>query len=293
MVKGVLQRQITLSFVSVPEHAKNVLQFSMESHSEATDAMVTNAELFVMIKHKRGKRRGNNKGKKRHKKKRISLNVLKDNGRGVPQSEVASLRTKIKKSTWLKIGLPLSMVQKFIINNRTLSLHVVCTGCTKQTRLLFPRPRKQKRMRSSLSPRNKRKHSRPFMIIHTWVNTTKYAYSRRKRSASGRVCSGRRRCCKQDLYMDFAELGWNDWILFPRGYTTGNCIGRCNLLSPILNSTNIPSNVRSCVPSKSKHLSLIYIDNNDNLISSIVPNIVTTQCRCRYNNFDDSILNIE
>ena len=46
-------------------------------------------------------------------------------------------------------------------------------------------------------------------------------------------------CKKHSLYVDFAEVGWNDWIVAPPGYDAHFCHGECHFpLAEHLNATN-------------------------------------------------------
>ena len=33
-------------------------------------------------------------------------------------------------------------------------------------------------------------------------------------------------CQREEMYVDFAELGWRDWVVAPNGYNAYRCIGR-------------------------------------------------------------------
>ena len=42
-----------------------------------------------------------------------------------------------------------------------------------------------------------------------------------------RQCMGDNRCCKEEFYVSFSEIGWNDWIHSPEGYWANYCSGTC------------------------------------------------------------------
>ncbi|KAG9335808.1 hypothetical protein JZ751_003640, partial [Albula glossodonta] len=104
--------------------------------------------------------------------------------------------------------------------------------------------------------------------------------SRRRRSAlylpvtPSNVCKARR------LYIDFKDVGWQDWIIAPQGYMANYCHGECPFpLSESLNGTNhaiLQTLVHSldsvgtpqpcCVPIKLSPISMLYYDNNDNVV---------------------------
>lgn len=35
-------------------------------------------------------------------------------------------------------------------------------------------------------------------------------------------------CCRENLYISFADIGWDEWILQPSGYHAYFCHGSCN-----------------------------------------------------------------
>jgi len=43
-------------------------------------------------------------------------------------------------------------------------------------------------------------------------------------------------CCRENLYISFAEIGWDEWILQPRGYHAYFCHGSCNNAASITQS---------------------------------------------------------
>jgi len=62
--------------------------------------------------------------------------------------------------------------------------------------------------------------------------------TRRRRRRRGRK-SRRSACRRQTLYVDFAEVEWDDWIIAPPGYHAYVCAGTCPLmLAAHLNATN-------------------------------------------------------
>lgn len=63
---------------------------------------------------------------------------------------------------------------------------------------------------------------RPFIVVNT---TSSQTIKRQRRSIN---CSpGISECCRDKLYISFAEIGWSDWILHPAGYDAYFCRGSC------------------------------------------------------------------
>ena len=125
----------------------------------------------------------------------------------------------------------------------------------------------------------------------------------RKRSSENR--SGRRRwarqrkrdarCRRWPLYVDFGEVGWNDWIVAPAGYQAFYCTGECPYYMPdYLNATNhavVQALVNSvnpslvprpcCVPTEMRPISMLYIDGDDKVVIKNYQNMVVSACGCR------------
>ncbi|XP_061649088.1 protein DVR-1 [Phyllopteryx taeniolatus] len=121
--------------------------------------------------------------------------------------------------------------------------------------------------------------------------------SRRRRSPAralppvspSNVCKARR------LYVDFKDVGWQDWIIAPQGYVANYCHGECPFpLSDRLNSTNhaiLQTLVHSldpdgtpqpcCVPVRFSPISMLYYDNNDNVVLRHYQDMVVDECGCR------------
>ncbi|XP_077436418.1 protein DVR-1 [Vanacampus margaritifer] len=103
------------------------------------------------------------------------------------------------------------------------------------------------------------------------------------------ICKARR------LYVDFKDVGWQDWIIAPQGYVANYCHGECPFpLSDSLNSTNhaiLQTLVHSldpgstpqpcCVPVRFSPISMLYYDNNDNVVLRHYQDMVVDECGCR------------
>uniref|UniRef100_A0A672YFM2 Growth differentiation factor 3 n=1 Tax=Sphaeramia orbicularis TaxID=375764 RepID=A0A672YFM2_9TELE len=103
------------------------------------------------------------------------------------------------------------------------------------------------------------------------------------------VCKARR------LYIDFRDVGWQGWIIAPQGYMANYCHGECPFpLSESLNGTNhaiLQTLVHSldphgtpqpcCVPIRLSPISMLYYDNNDNVVLQHYQDMVVDECGCR------------
>ncbi|TNN35512.1 Bone morphogenetic protein 2-A [Liparis tanakae] len=122
--------------------------------------------------------------------------------------------------------------------------------------------------------------------------------SRRRRAASpGFPPYGRPQSCQRvPLFVDFEEIGWSGWIISPRGYNAYHCRGSCPFpLGGNLRATN-HATVRSiihalrlaggevgapcCVPDTLQSISLLYFDDEENVVLKQYDDMVALSCGC-------------
>uniref|UniRef100_A0A3P8RS48 Growth differentiation factor 3 n=1 Tax=Amphiprion percula TaxID=161767 RepID=A0A3P8RS48_AMPPE len=119
--------------------------------------------------------------------------------------------------------------------------------------------------------------------------------SRQRRSTFHAPLTPSSVCRARRLYMDFRDVGWQDWIIAPQGYMANYCHGECPFpLSESLNGTNhaiLQTLVHSldpvgtpqpcCVPIRLSPVSMLYYDNNDNVVLRHYQDMVVDECGCR------------
>uniref|UniRef100_A0A8C6S9P1 Bone morphogenetic protein 3 n=1 Tax=Neogobius melanostomus TaxID=47308 RepID=A0A8C6S9P1_9GOBI len=105
-----------------------------------------------------------------------------------------------------------------------------------------------------------------------------------------------RGCSRRYLKVDFADIGWSDWIISPKAYDAFYCAGSCHFpmnkaLKPS-NHATIQSIVRAvgvvpgvpepcCVPEKMSALSILFFDEQANVVLKVYPNMSVDSCACR------------
>ncbi|KAM7373563.1 hypothetical protein PAMP_008405 [Pampus punctatissimus] len=101
-------------------------------------------------------------------------------------------------------------------------------------------------------------------------------------------------CKKHELYVSFSDLGWKDWVLAPAGYSAYYCDGECFYpLGSCMNATNHaliqqvvhllkPDEVPKacCAPTKLSPISVLFYDDNNNVILKKHRNMVVKTCGC-------------
>ncbi|CAH1775818.1 unnamed protein product [Owenia fusiformis] len=103
-----------------------------------------------------------------------------------------------------------------------------------------------------------------------------------------------RSCQRKRLYVSFRSLGWQDWIIAPDGYAAFYCNGDCSFpMNAHMNATNhaivqtlvhlmdpfkIPK--PCCAPTRLSAISVLYFDDNSNVILKKYRNMVVRACGC-------------
>ncbi|XP_030909146.2 inhibin beta C chain [Melopsittacus undulatus] len=103
-------------------------------------------------------------------------------------------------------------------------------------------------------------------------------------------------CCRQEFFVDFKEIGWEDWIIQPEGYHMNYCTGLCPLhmagipglaasfhtaVLNLIKANNADAAVDSCcVPTQRRPLSLLYYDRDSNIVKTDIPDMIVDACGC-------------
>ncbi|XP_040839943.1 bone morphogenetic protein 6 [Ochotona curzoniae] len=150
-----------------------------------------------------------------------------------------------------------------------------------------------------------------FRVSEVHVRTTRSATSRRRQQSRNRSTQAqdvsrvssasdynsselKTACRKHELYVSFQDLGWQDWIIAPKGYAANYCDGECSFpLNAHMNATNHaivqtlvhlmnPEYVPKpcCAPTKLNAISVLYFDDNSNVILKKYRNMVVRACGC-------------
>ena len=103
-------------------------------------------------------------------------------------------------------------------------------------------------------------------------------------------------CHRRELYVDFESIGWSEWIIAPKGYNAYHCVGVCSFplgqsqrptnhatVQSIVHEMRLMEMVARpcCVPNRLVSLSLLYYDDNDNVILKQYGDMVADSCGCQ------------
>nr|CAB3225915.1 BMP5/7-like [Phallusia mammillata] len=102
-------------------------------------------------------------------------------------------------------------------------------------------------------------------------------------------------CGRRDLYVNFQDLDWGDWIIAPLGYAAYYCSGECDFpLNAHVNATNhaiVQALVHlldqknkpptpCCSPTSLSGISVLYFTDNSNVVYKKYQNMVVKSCGC-------------
>lgn len=79
---------------------------------------------------------------------------------------------------------------------------------------------------------------KPFLVIHTAPLPQR---NRPKRNSN--CLPEMKECCRDELYINFQDIGWDDWILHPSGYHAYFCRGSCSSAASLTMSGTPYNNV--------------------------------------------------
>uniref|UniRef100_A0A3Q2Y3M7 Growth differentiation factor 10b n=1 Tax=Hippocampus comes TaxID=109280 RepID=A0A3Q2Y3M7_HIPCM len=117
---------------------------------------------------------------------------------------------------------------------------------------------------------------------------------RTMKKARRRQWSEPRVCARRYLRVDFADIGWSEWVLAPKSFDAYYCAGSCGFPKVVRpsNHATIQSIVRAvgivpgipepcCVPEKMSPLSVLFLDPDKNMVLKIYPGMSVDTCACR------------
>lgn len=92
------------------------------------------------------------------------------------------------------------------------------------------------------------------------------------------------RCCRYPLKVNFTSFGWH-FVVAPTSFDAYFCSGDCRVgyleQYPHTHLAALTTSATPCCsPTKMSSLSLLYFDDNQNLVLSVIPNMSVEGCSC-------------
>ncbi|XP_076175587.1 activin beta chain dawdle isoform X1 [Ptiloglossa arizonensis] len=191
---------------------------------------------------------------------------------------VAIFETDIGEG-WVKADVSFTLnkwVEELRLNN---AIQIACSTCT---------------IDRDTAPVSVEQTLKPFLVIHTSPLPQR---NRPKRNSN--CLPEMKECCRDELYINFEDIGWSDWILHPSGYHAYFCRGSCSSAASLTLSGSSYNNVirrlltrsgntvhrRSeivpcCSPTQLSPIQLLYVDSNNTITQKTLPNMVVEACGC-------------
>ncbi|XP_064455964.1 growth/differentiation factor 8-like [Ornithodoros turicata] len=126
---------------------------------------------------------------------------------------------------------------------------------------------------------------RPFIAVVVEAHTRSRA--RRMVGLNCQENSSEERCCRYPLTVDFEQFGW-DWIIAPKRYEANYCSGECPYVflqkyphTHLIQQVNLSGSAGPCcAPRKISAISMLYFDDNHNIIYGVLPGMIVDRCGC-------------
>uniref|UniRef100_K7GDY3 Growth/differentiation factor 10 n=1 Tax=Pelodiscus sinensis TaxID=13735 RepID=K7GDY3_PELSI len=197
-------------------------------------------------------------------------------------SSNASTDARVRRDIFLSSSLQNNELPEVEYNNHKYSKHDLWGSAYKS---LHPKTSRKDRRRKGQENTETLTKSQ---VLNFDEKTMKKA--RRKQWHEPRVCS------RRYMKVDFADIGWNEWIISPKSFDAYYCAGACEFPMPKIvrpsNHATIQSIVKAvgiipgipepcCVPDKMNSLSVLFFDENKNVVLKIYPNMSVETCSCR------------
>uniref|UniRef100_A0A3Q3MP57 Inhibin subunit beta Ab n=1 Tax=Mastacembelus armatus TaxID=205130 RepID=A0A3Q3MP57_9TELE len=260
-----------------PGNSPNTVTFDISK--EARDAsMVEQANLWIFLKMSKGNRV----------KSKVMLRLLQLHHERDEES-ISEKMVDTRRSGWHTLSIPRSVQTLLDGGGSSLHLQVSCPSCAEAgaSPILTP---------ADGEPAAGRDQShRPFLMVV--LRAREEAMQRRVKR--GLECDGKIRvCCKRQFYVNFKDIGWNDWIIAPSGYHANYCEGDCpnhmaslsgsslSFHSTVINHYRMRGyspfqNIKSCcVPTRLRAMSMLYYNEEQKIIKKDIQNMIVEECGC-------------
>ena len=242
-------------------------------------AVVEQANVWIFLRVSKGNRA---KGK-------VMLRLLRRDAKDEEDECVSEKMVDTRRSGWHTLAVSRSVQTLLDGSGRSLTLQVSCLLCaeTGASPVLVP---------ANVERAGEREQShRPFLMVA--LRAREEASQRRVKR--GLECDGNIRvCCKRQFYVNFRDIGWNDWIIAPSGYHANYCEGDCPNHMASISSSSLSfhstvinhyrmrgyspfQNIKSCcVPTRLRAMSMLYYNEEQKIIKKDIQNMIVDECGC-------------
>ncbi|XP_040000933.1 inhibin subunit beta Ab [Xiphias gladius] len=262
-----------------PGDSPNMVTFDI-SKEGSISSVVEQANIWIFLKMLKGNRV---KGK-------VTLQLLQLHNEDDEEEECVSEKmVDTRRSGWHTLAVPRSVQTLLDSGGSSLRLRVSCPLCAEAGALPVLTPVNGERATG------RDQSHRPFLMVA--LRAREEATQRRVKR--GLECDGKIRvCCKRQFYVNFKDIGWNDWIIAPSGYHANYCEGDCpnhiasfsgsslSFHSTVINHYRMRGyspfqNIKSCcVPTRLRAMSMLYYNEEQKIIKKDIQNMIVEECGC-------------
>ncbi|KAM9459825.1 inhibin beta A chain-like [Salvelinus alpinus] len=279
-----------------PGNSPSAMTFDISKEGSEL-SVVEQANVWLFLKLVKGKGRAKGKvniqllQRRRQKPKAPGSASTSTETQGEEEELVSEKMVDTRRSGWHTLPVPRSIQSLLDAGGRVLDLRVSCPLCTEvgAKPVLVPTEDEQ--------PGQEREQShRPFLMVVLRPGEEEHAHRRAKR---GLECDDKMHmCCKRQFYVNFKDIGWNDWIIAPPGYHANYCEGDCpshvasitgsslSFHSTVINHYRMRGyppfqNIKSCcVPTRLRAMSMLYYNEEQKIIKKDIQNMIVDECGC-------------
>lgn len=260
-----------------PGNSPNMVTFDI-SKEVGDSSVVEQANVWIFLKMSKGNRV---KGK-------VMLRLLQLHYEHEEEC-ISEKLVDTRRSGWHTLTIPHNVQTLLDVSSSSLSLRVSCPLCGEAGAFPVLTP-----VNGKLATGREQSH-RPFLVVV--LRTREDPMQRRVKR--GLECDGKMRvCCKRQFYVNFKDIGWNDWIIAPSGYHANYCEGDCpnhmvslsgsslSFHSTVINHYRMRGyspfqNIKSCcVPTRLRAMSMLYYNEEQKIIKKDIQNMIVEECGC-------------
>ncbi|XP_035526201.1 inhibin subunit beta Ab [Morone saxatilis] len=260
----------------------NTVTFAISEEGDSL-SVVEDANVWIFLKVSKGNRV---KGK-------VMLQLLQlhqeDQNEEEEEECVSEKMVDTRRSGWHTLAVSQSIQTLLDAGRSSLRLRVSCLMCAEAGASPILVPAKAERAGG------RDQSHRPFLMV---VLRAREEVTQR-RVKRGLECDGKIHiCCKRQFYVNFRDIGWNDWIIAPSGYHANYCEGDCpnhmasisgsslSFHSAVINHYRMRGyspfqNIKSCcVPTRLRAMSMLYYNEEQKIIKKDIQNMIVEECGC-------------
>ncbi len=267
-----------LTVLSAAGESLNTVTFDISKEGKDL-SVVEQANVWIFLRVSKGNRV---KGK-------VMLRLLQLHHEDDEEECVSEKMVDTRRSGWHTIAVSRSIQTLLDGGSSLLSLRVSCLLCAEAgaSPVLVPADGER-------AGEQDQSH-RPFLMVMLRAREEET----QRRVKRGLECDGKIRiCCKRQFYVNFKDIGWNDWIIAPSGYHANYCEGDCpnhmasisgsslSFHSTVINHYRMRGyspfqNIKSCcVPTRLRAMSMLYYNEEQKIIKKDIQNMIVEECGC-------------